>query len=189
MLGKVILKTEQSYGYFVGEITPEEYPTDLTFTFKALGRFVDGRLYTHNGYSKSDGEVGVKYEIPEDSIPQIWEEVYMDLISTIRHEIEHQTQGGKNVKQGKGMESDQKLRQLIRKGGGDIVKYVTLPKEIESNVHGLYLKAKKWRRPYEEIVDEYIKDFLKITNPADVNYVKSKWQEVAKKRSLPRLVK
>jgi hypothetical protein len=180
-------KDGASYGYFTGEITPEEYPTDLTFTFKALGRFVDGN-YTHNGYSKSDGEVGVKYEIPKDAIPQIWEEVYMDLISTIRHEIEHQTQGGKNVKQGKGMASDQKLRQLIKKGGSDIVRYVTLPKEIESNVQGLYLKAKKWRRPYDEIVDEYIKDFLKITNPADVNYVKSKWQEVAKKRSLPNLL-
>jgi hypothetical protein len=180
-------KDGASYGYFTGEITPEEYPTDLTFTFKALGRFVDGN-YTHNGYSKSDGEVGVKYEIPKDAIPQIWEEVYMDLISTIRHEIEHQTQGGKNVKQGKGMASDQKLRQLIKKGGSDIVRYVTLPKEIESNVQGLYLKAKKWRRPYDEIVDEYIKDFLKITNPSDVNYVKSKWQEVAKKRSLPNLL-
>ena len=181
-------KDGASYGYFVGKITPEEYPTDLTFTFKALGRFVDGE-YTHNGYSKSDGEVGVKYEIPKDAIPQIWEEVYMDLISTIRHEIEHQTQGGKNVKPGKGMDSDQKLRQLIKKGGSDIVRYVTLPKEIESNVQGLYLKAKKWRRPYDEIVDEYIKDFLKITNPADVSYVKNKWQEVAKKRSLPSLLK
>ena len=36
-------KDGASYGYFVGEITPEEYPTDLTFTFKALGRFVDGK--------------------------------------------------------------------------------------------------------------------------------------------------
>ena len=180
-------KTGASYGYFVGKITPEEYPTDLTFTFKALGRFVDGE-YTHNGYSKSDGEVGVKYEIPKDAIPQIWEEVYMDLISTIRHEIEHQTQGGKNVKKGKGMASDQKLRQLIKKGGGDIVRYVTLPKEIESNVQGLYLKAKKWRRPYDEVADEYIKYFLKITNPADVSYVKNKWQAIAKKRNLPSLL-
>ena len=180
-------KDGASYGYFTGEITPEEYPTDLTFTFKALGRFVDGN-YTHNGYSRSDGEVGVKYEIPKDAIPQIWEEVYMDLISTIRHEIEHQTQGGKNVKPGKGMASDQELRKLIQKGGSDLVAYVTLPKEIESNVQGLYLKAKKWRRPYNEVADEYIKDFLKITNPADVNYVKSKWQEVAKKRSLPNLL-
>ena len=180
-------KDGASYGYFVGEITPEEYPTDLTFTFKALGRFVDGP-YKHNGYSRSDGEVGVKYEIPKDSIPQIWEEVYMDLISTIRHEIEHQTQGGKNVKPGKGMASDQELRKLIQKGGSDLVAYVTLPKEIESNVQGLYLKAKKWRRPYDEIADEYIKDFLKITNPADVNYVKNKWQEVAKKRNLPSLL-
>jgi hypothetical protein len=180
-------KDGASYGYFVGEVTPEEYPTDLTFTFKALGRFVDGP-YKHNGYSRSDGEVGVKYEIPKDSIPQIWEEVYMDLISTIRHEIEHQTQGGKNVKPGKGMASDQELRKLIQKGGSDLVAYVTLPKEIESNVQGLYLKAKKWRRPYDEIVDEYIKDFLKITNPADVNYVKAKWQEIAKKRSLPNLL-
>ena len=180
-------KDGASYGYFTGKITPEEYPTDLTFTFKALGRFVDGG-YKHNGYSRPDGEVGVKYEIPKDAIPQIWEEVYMDLISTIRHEIEHQTQGGKNVKQGKGMASDQKLRQLIKKGGSDIVRYVTLPKEIESNVQGLYLKAKKWRRPYDEVVDEYIKDFLKITNPADISYVKNKWQAVAKKRNLPSLL-
>jgi hypothetical protein len=180
-------KDGASYGYFMGEITPEEYPTDLTFVFKALGKFVDGE-YKHNGYSKADGEVGVKYEIPKDAIPQIWEEVYMDLISTIRHEIEHQTQTGKNVKPGKEMESDQELRQMIRKGGSDIVKYVTLPREIESNVHGLYLKAKKWRRPYDEVADEYITNFLKITNPADVNYVKSKWQEVAKKRNLPDLL-
>ena len=180
-------KDGASYGYFMGEITPEEYPTDLTFTFKALGRFVDGD-YTHNGYSRSDGEVGVKYEIPKDAIPQIWEEVYMDLISTIRHEIEHQTQSGKNVKPGKGMASDQELRKLISKGGSDLVAYVTLPKEIESNVQGLYLKAKKWRRPYDEVADEYIKDFLKITNPADVSYVKNKWQEVAKKRNLPSLL-
>jgi len=180
-------KDGASYGYFMGEITPKEYPTDLTFTFKALGRFVDGP-YKHNGYSRSDGEVGVKYEIPKDSIPQIWEEVYMDLISTIRHEIEHQTQGGKNVKPGKGMASDQELRKLIQKGGSDLVAYVTLPKEIESNVQGLYLKAKKWRRPYDEVADEYIKDFLKITNPADVSYVKNKWQEVAKKRNLPSLL-
>jgi len=180
-------KDGASYGYFTGEITPEEYPTDLTFTFKALGRFVDGP-YKHNGYSRADGEVGVKYEIPKDAVPQIWEEVYMDLISTIRHEIEHQTQGGKNVKKGKGMASDQKLRQLIKKGGNDIVRYVTLPKEIESNVQGLYLKAKKWRRPYDEVVDEYIRDFLKITNPAVVSYIKSKWQEVAKKRNLPSLL-
>ena len=180
-------KDGAKYGYFEGKITPEEYPTDLTFIFKALGKFVDGD-YTHNGYSRSDGEVGVKYEIPKDAIPQIWEEVYMDLISTIRHEIEHQTQGGKNVKQGKGMASDQKLRQLVKKGGSDIVRYVTLPKEIESNVQGLYLKAKKWRRPYNEVADEYIRDFLKITNPADVSYVKNKWQGVAKKRNLPSLL-
>ena len=180
-------KDGAKYGYFEGNITPEEYSTDLTFIFKALGKFVDGD-YTHNGYSRADGEVGVEYKIPKDAIPQIWEEVYMDLISTIRHEIEHQTQGGKNVKKGKGMASDQKLRQLIKKGGGDIVRYVTLPKEIESNVQGLYLKAKKWRRPYNEVADEYIKDFLKITNPADVSYVKNKWQEVAKKRNLPSLL-
>ena len=180
-------KDGAKYGYFEGKITPEEYPTDLTFMFKALGKFVDGD-YTHNGYSRADGEVGVEYKIPKDAIPQIWEEVYMDLISTIRHEIEHQTQGGKNVKKGKGMASDQKLRQLIKKGGGDIVRYVTLPKEIESNVQGLYLKAKKWRRPYDEVADEYIKDFLKITNPADVSYVKNKWQEIAKKRNLPSLL-
>ncbi len=55
-----------------------------------------GGKYSHNGYAMSKGEtkdstprVGVNYFVPKDMIPQGWEEIYMDLISTIRHEIEH----------------------------------------------------------------------------------------------------
>jgi hypothetical protein len=180
-------KGGEKNGYFTDEITPENYPTDLNFVFKASAQFTDNKPYNHNGYSRPDGEVGVKYIIPKDMVPQGWEEIYMDLVSTIRHEIEHQTQSGKNVKDGKGMESDAILRKLI-KTGGDVVRYVTLPKEVDANVNGLYLKAKKWKRPYAEVVDEYIKDFIGIDNPADASYIKNIFAKRAKELNLPNIL-
>jgi phosphopantetheine adenylyltransferase len=180
-------KGGEKNGYFTDEITPENYPTDLNFVFKASAQFTDNKPYDHNGYSRPDGEVGVKYIIPKDMVPQGWEEIYMDLVSTIRHEIEHQTQSGKNVKDGKGMESDAILRKLI-KTGGDVVRYVTLPKEVDANVNGLYLKAKKWKRPYAEVVDEYIKDFIGIDNPADASYIKNIFAKRAKELNLPNIL-
>jgi phosphopantetheine adenylyltransferase len=180
-------KGGEKNGYFTDEITPENYPTDLNFVFKASAQFTDNKPYDHNGYSRPDGEVGVKYIIPKDMVPQGWEEIYMDLVSTIRHEIEHQTQSGKNVKDGKGMESDAILRKLIRTGG-DVVRYVTLPKEVDANVNGLYLKAKKWKRPYAEVVDEYIKDFIGIDNPADASYIKNIFAKRAKELNLPNIL-
>jgi len=180
-------KGGEKNGYFTDEITPENYPTDLNFIFKASAQFTDTKPYDHNGYSRPDGEVGVKYIIPKDMVPQGWGEIYMDLISTIRHEIEHQTQSGKNVKAGKGMESDATLRKLI-KTGGDVVRYVTLPKEVDANVNGLYLKAKKWKRPYAEVVDEYIKDFIGIDNPADASYIKNIFAKRAKELNLPNIL-
>jgi len=111
----------------------------------------------------------------------------MDLITTLRHEIEHLTQSGANVKSGKEMDSDTKLRNLIDTKG-DVVRYILLPKEIDSNVQGLYLKAKKWRRPYNEIVDEWIKDFVKITNQRDIDLVKGIYDKRAKELNLPSIL-
>lgn len=165
---------------------------DLEFEYKGVAVFAGIQNYTHNGYAKGGinglvikpAEVGATYAIPKSMLPQGWEEVYMDLTSTLRHEIEHLTQFGTNVKQGKEMASDWDERKQIDKEG-DSVKYVTLPKEVDANVQGLYLKAKKWKRPYSEVVDEYIRDFMKITDPKDVKYIKDIYNKRAKELNLP----
>jgi hypothetical protein len=157
---------------------------DLEFLYKGVAVFAGIQTYSHNGYAKlKSGEIGVTYSIPKSMIPQGWEEIYMDLISTIRHEIEHLTQGGVNLKPGKEI-LDLPLRRLVTKHP-DTLRYLLLPSEKDANVQGLYLKAKKWRRPYSEVVDEYIRDFLKITNKNDVNILKGMYDKRAKELNLP----
>ena len=73
----------------------------------------------------------VKFQVDPRDLPQKWEEIYMDLIDVVRHEIEHMTQQGPNVvastttyknKKGeevtrfdsKEMADDQLLRNLIK---------------------------------------------------------------------------
>jgi hypothetical protein len=157
---------------------------DLQFLYKGVAIFSGIQTYAHNGYAKlKSGEVGVTYSIPKSMLPQGWEEIYMDLISTIRHEIEHLTQGGVNLKQGKEI-TDTPLRRLVSKHP-DTLRYLLLPSEKDANIQGLYLKAKKWRRPYSEVVDEYIRDFLKITDKNDVAILKGLYDKRAKELNLP----
>ena len=157
---------------------------DLEFLYKGVAIFSGIQTYAHNGYAKlKSGEIGVTYSIPKSMLPQGWEEIYMDLIATIRHEIEHLTQGGANLKPGKEI-LDKPLRQLVSKHP-DTLRYLLLPSEKDANIQGLYLKAKKWRRPYSEVVDEYIRDFLKITNKNDVAILKGLYDKRAKELNLP----
>jgi len=157
---------------------------DLQFLYKGVAVFAGIQTYSHNGYAKlKSGEVGVTYSIPKSMLPQGWEEIYMDLISTIRHEIEHLTQGGINLKPGKEI-LDTPLRRLVSKHP-DTLRYLLLPSEKDANIQGLYLKAKKWKRPYSEVVDEYIRDFLKITNKNDVAILKGLYNKRAQELNLP----
>jgi len=176
---------------YIDRITPEEYPTDLEFVYNGAAIFTpSGGNFSKQGYAmprENTPRVGVDFFIPEDMVPQGWEEIYMDLITTIRHEIEHLTQSGSNVKQGKEMTSDYKLRNLID-NNKDVVRYILLPKEVDANVQGLYLKAKKWRRSYGEVVDEWIRDFVKLTNKNDINLVKGVYNKRAKELNLPSIL-
>ena len=108
----------------------------------------------------------------------------MDLISTIRHEIEHLTQSGKNVKPGKEMAPDYdirtKLKQSIERG----TDYFKLDKEVDANLHGLYLKAKKLRKPFDKVVDSYLKYDLNLSLD-QIEDVKNTWRPRLKALSLP----
>jgi hypothetical protein len=160
---------------------------DLKFSYKGVAIFAGIQTYSYNGSARlTSGEIKITYSIPKSMLPQGWEKIYMDLISVIRHEIEHLTQGGVNVKPGKEI-LDLPLRRLVIKYP-DTLRYILLPSEKDANVQGLYLKAKKSRRPYAEVVDEYIRDVLKITNKNDVDILKGMYDKRAKELNLPAIL-
>ena len=160
---------------------------DLKFSYKGVAIFAGIQTYSYNGSARlTSGEIKITYSIPKSMLPQGWEKIYMDLISVIRHEIEHLTQGGINVKPGKEI-LDLPLRRLVIKYP-DTLRYILLPSEKDANVQGLYLKAKKSRRPYAEVVDEYIRDVLKITNKNDVDILKGMYDKRAKELNLPAIL-
>ena len=82
---------------------------DLKFSYKGVAVFAGIQTYSYNGSARlTSGEIKITYSIPKSMLPQGWEKIYMDLISVIRHEIEHLTQSGANVKPGKEIDSDTK---------------------------------------------------------------------------------
>ncbi len=81
------------------------------------------------------------------------------------------------------MDDDQMLRDLIDLDLLPKADYFRLPKEIDAMLQGLYLKAKKSKRPYREVIDDYL-----ATQPIDSDEkenILKVWRSRAKALSLP----
>jgi hypothetical protein len=185
-------KDDQEHGEPIGRVEFEVGPGkdleygDLEFLYKGVAVFADVESYAHNGYAKSiSGEVGLTFSIPTSELPKMWERIYNDVTNTLRHEIEHLTQSDKNVKQNKAIASDSDLRKKLD-ATGNTVDYYLLPKEIDANLQGLYLKAKKTRQPFLKVVDNYLKYDLNLSID-DQEKVKSAWRSRLKALSLPKI--
>jgi translation initiation factor 2 beta subunit (eIF-2beta)/eIF-5 len=188
----------ESKGYFELEVGPGrefDYP-HLFFDYKAKASFVDDFMGAGLARPmKKMPEVELNYRIPLDELPRMWEQISMDIRNTIRHEIEHLMQSGPNVKKGKEMEPDRAERDEINKiskkpwwkiwrkalGTPD---YYKLEKEIDANLEGLYLQAKKSRKPLEQVIDNYLKFTLNL-NPEDRADIKALWKKRAPKLNIP----
>ena len=188
----------ESKGYFELEVGPGrefDYP-HLFFDYKAKASFVDDFMGAGLARPmKKMPEVELNYRIPLDELPRMWEQISMDIRNTIRHEIEHLMQSGPNVKKGKEMEPDRAERDEINKiskkpwwkiwrktlGTPD---YYKLEKEIDANLEGLYLQAKKSRKPLEQVIDNYLKFTLNL-KPEDRADIKALWKKRAPKLNIP----
>ena len=161
----------QNKGLIEVEVGPGldfDYP-HLKFIYKAEAKF--GGFYRTAGAAIPDPPKGLprvrlNYNIPIDELPRMWERISMDIRNTIRHEIEHLMQSGPNVKKGKEKASDRSEREELATGKKPWWKfwrktlgtpeYYKLEKEIDANLEGLYLKAKKSRQPLEQVIDNYL---------------------------------
>ena len=105
--------------------------------------------------------IEVRFEIDPADYPRILSEIAMHLRDILRHEIEHLTQSGWNTNPDKYIKSDQALRKKIESGKLPAARYFTLPKETPAMIQGLYMKAKKSRTAFRDVVDNYLSVWVK----------------------------
>lgn len=146
------------------EVENEDIPLEFLLELKVQwiegygDLHVGGDAYndTKRGGSVDAPLIEIRLKMDPAEYPQVLSEVAMDLRDTLRHEIEHITQSGWNVIDSKYIPSDQALRKKIETGALPLARYFTLPKEIDAMIQGLYLRAKKTRTPFAQVVDDYL---------------------------------
>lgn len=130
--------------------------------------------------------IEVRFTIDPADYPNILSEIATHLRDVLRHEIEHITQSGWNLKDGKYIASDQALRKKIETGEKPPVHYFLLPKEIPAMIHGLYTKAKKSKQPFKRIVNDYLDLWVDngALKPADKETILTTWRTYLPKLSI-----
>ena len=134
--------------------------------------YIDGSAEADEDYPSIEVQIGIH---PNDG-EKIFSKIQPVLRDLIRHEIEHLTHGRKSAsaKLSKIMRGDEKMRARIRGNEEHYYKYFLLPKEVDANIHGLYSKAKTMKKPYQQIVDDYldslVNDFIITQKNRDLIY-------------------
>jgi len=143
---------------------------------------VDGGA--NEGDDESEGFIALNFSVDPRELPRMWSTIAMDIRDVLRHEIEHLTQGGWNVRQDKQMEDDQTIRDLIQKYKLMAPKnYFMLDKEVDAMLQGMYFKAKKSRRPFADVIEDYL-DMVGL-EPEEKEEIKTRWRGRLKALSLP----
>jgi hypothetical protein len=125
----------------------------------------------------------IRFQVDPRDLPQKWEDIYFDLTDVVRHEIEHLTQQGANVIPSKAMNNDDIMRNLINMKLAPKSEYFKLEKEVDAMLQGMYLKAKKTRTPFKDVINDY---FNKVKlNKQDRQDILDLWSTRLKALNLP----
>jgi hypothetical protein len=166
---------------------------EIEFNYVGMVEFdkkVDG--YEVDGTSNAGEDEGkfpfiaTLFKVNPKVLPQAWSKISADVSDVIRHEIEHLTQTGDNLRTGKYMDDDIQLRDLINK-----VKilpqsdYYKLEKEVDAMLQGLYLKAKKTRKPFKDVIQNYLDIAPGLEAKEDKEIILNLWRSRRKALSLP----
>lgn len=127
----------------------------VSIKFKNNGKYyVQG--FSNEGDDYTMGTIWVCFEIDPSFLPKMWSTVYFDLVDVMRHELEHLTQAGYNAMSNKYFDDDTLYRSMINDGFMPSYLYLLLPKEIDANLQGLSLKAKKKKQSLQETIKQYL---------------------------------
>ena len=144
-----------------------------------------GKLNVDGGADDSEDYIQVRFEIDPEKLPEFWSEISMNLKDVIRHEIEHLTHGeGFTSNPAKTMDDDMFIRQMIDMEMLPRADYFKLEKEIDANLQGMYFRAKKEKRPFEDVIDIYL-DAQDIT-PEQKEEILNLWRSRLPALNLPK---
>ena len=117
--------------------------------------FIDGSAEADSDFPSIEVNIGIH---PQDERGSIFSKIQPVLRDLVRHEIEHLThgRGSDALKSSKVLRGDKAMRARIRGNEENYYKYFLLPKEVDANIHGLYSKAKTMKKPYQDVVDDYL---------------------------------
>ena len=132
---------------------------------------------TGAGTDKDGDFIRIDIDIDEELLPEFWEEISMTLKDIVRHEIEHLTHniGGPTANPNKGMADDSEKRDWIKARKSRRNQYFELEKEIDANLQGLLLRAKKERKPFADVVNTYL-DSQEL-GPRQKNKILNMWRK------------
>ena len=179
---------------------PDIVSDDFEFDFRVQAEYTKDEYKVDGGANAGFDDEGdeiqpllsIKFKIPKEID---WQTVSFDLKDVVRHEIEHLTQDGANLKGGtdsedpklvrpsKYMEDDQFIRDMIDADFLPKADYFKLEKEIDAMLQGLYYKAKKSRRPFKDVIAAYL-----ATQPLsteDKETILNLWRKRNKALALP----
>lgn len=161
------------------------YVGQLKFDKKVGGYEVSGT--SNNG--KEDDKyafIATIFKVNPEVLPNAWSKISADVSDVIRHEIEHLTQDGDNLRPGKYLEDDTLIRDMINKAKVLPKKnYYLLNKEVDAMLQGLYLKAKKTKKPFADVVNNYLDVAPGLEKQEDKEIILNLWRSRRKTLSLP----
>jgi hypothetical protein len=158
------------------EVENEQLPLDCYLALKV--QWIDGLNDLKMGgdaYNDSKRQsdemplIEIRFQLDPAEYPKVLSEVAMELRDVLRHEIEHTTQSGWNLKQNKYLPGDTKQRNAIQTGEAPTKNYFLLKKEIPAMIQGLYHKAKKSRMPFNQVVDSYLNVWVNSNTISEID--------------------
>jgi len=167
-------------GTFKTFIKNDDVEFDLNATIKFTNSselIVDGGLEeTEDGFT-----IFVDFEVNKNELPQKWSDISMELKDVIRHEVEHITQA--DLETSKFMEDDQLIRGLVDAKLLSPAQYFKLEKEVDANLQGMYFRAKKEKRPFIDVINDYLNK--QDITPEQKEEIMTLWRSRVKVLSLP----
>ena len=174
-LKKKVNRLEKSYTFEDEELDVE---ATLTLTPGTNKLNIDGGADSENDF------IVVNFDVDPKLLPKAWEEISFNLKDVVRHEMEHLTQGeGFQLKPGKFMEDDELYRKMIDSELLSKAEYFKLEKEVDANLQGMYFRAKKEKRPFKDVINDYL-DTQDLTSE-EKKEILNLWRKRNKVLSLP----
>ena len=199
---------EGTFEFSVGPFEEDIHSDQFEFDFEGYVKITDDEYSVDGGanvgFDKKGDEItpllNLNFKIPKNPTTNpSWEDISFDIKDVVRHELEHLTQGGLNLKGGawdedpklrrpsKQMADDQLMRDLIDADVLPKSQYYKLEKEVDAMLQGLYFKAKKSKRPFKNVINDYLDIFVKQKTISlnDKEDILDLWRSRGKALSLP----